>query len=678
MIRIRAWHDRLATWQEVPKNRWILTVFLSVCAVATFGPLCWSSYKYSELRTRIGSVISEANIAERNQVALQLLERGTVTVDGVEIGGVRVQAVADQMFARDGLIGDVGFASSFIASSTSPGWAPVNIVERPLMVVGISIFALSLALLAVWLGNSIALFALIALTSGLMGIFWSTSQLDLVLASAGIGFLIFSFLLLTRVALILLGSPIQIFAVANTLILEAIRQRISIGFIGALLIALPLIPLGIDSRDPLRYQLQTFLSRGTGLVFLVAACLTLFLSCSTVAFEIRDRQIWNILTKPVSRFQYLAGKLLGLSVLNGIVLIVGSFAVFVFVQLMSTRAPIDSQDAAAVRNQVLVAREVARPEYKLIDPEKLRETVNSSIQNDSILRAEIADGMKSESDVARQIRSQKTTEFMTAQRLVNGGESKEFIFSGLAEARRATSQPVLRYCFHTGADSTHELFPVLMKFGDLQPIQVNFVPVQKNVVSIPVKAIQEDGTLVVIIVNAGITRDGQVYPGEGSFNFDADGLEVLHRVGGFEGNFFRAILIDWGKLIFIAALGVGSASILSFPVAVLLSCTIFIVGSMSTFLSVALDNYSISTDANVFAQVFQYIIRALVQFVWWALTPFSSNGSSEDLVDGRFISWRLVFVAIAKVGIGWSLVVFSLCLLAFKKKEIAIYSGGEG
>ena len=678
MIRIREWHDRLEAWQEVPKNRWILTLFLSVCAVATFGPLCWSSYKYSELRTRIGSVISEANIAERNQVALQLLERGTVTVDGVEIGGARVQAVADQMFARDGLIRDVDFASSFIASSASPGWAPVNIVEQPLMVVGISIFGLTLALLAVWLGNSIALFALIALTSGLMGIFWSTSQIDLVLASAGIGFLIFSFLLLTRVALIFLGSPIQIFAVANTLILEAIRQRISIGFIGALLIALPLLPLGIDSRDPLRYQLQTFISRGTGLVFLVAACLTLFLSCSTVAFEIRDRQIWNILTKPVSRFQYLAGKLLGLSVLNGIVLIVGSFAVFVFVQLMTTRAPLDSQDAAAVRNQVLVAREVARPEYTFIDPEKLLETVNSSIQNDSILRAEIADGIKSEADVARQIRSQKTSEFMTAQRLVKGGESKEFTFSGLAEARRATSQPVLRYCFHSGADSSHDLFPVLMKFGDLQPIQVNFVPVQKNVVSIPVNAIQEDGTLVVTFVNAGITRDGQVYPGEGSFSFDADGLEVLHRVGGFEGNFFRALLIDWGKLIFIAALGVGSASILSFPVAVLLSCTIFIVGSMSTFLSVALDNYSVSTDANVFAQLFQYIIRAVVKFVWWALTPFSSNGSSADLIDGRFISWQLVFVSIAQVGICWSLAVFSVCLLAFKKKEIAIYSGGEG
>ncbi len=677
MIWLRAWHERLANWQEVPKNRWILTVLVSVCAVASFGPLCWSSYKYSELRTRIGSVLSEANIEERNQVAVQLLERGTVTVDGVEIGGVRVQAVADQMFARDGLIGDVAFASSFIASSASPGWAPANIIEQPLVVICISILALSLALLAVWLGNSIALFALIAITGGLMGIFWTTSQLDLVLASAGIGFLIFSFLLLTRVALIFLGSPIQIFAVANTLILEAIRQRISIGFIGALLIVLPLIPLGIDSRDPLRYQLQTFISRGTSLVFLVAACLTLFLSCSTVAFEIRDKQIWNILTKPVSRFQYLAGKLLGLTVLNGIVLVVGSFAVFVFVQLMSTRAPIDNQDAAAVRNQVLVAREVARPQYKLIDPEKLRETVNGSIQNDSILRGEIADGIKSESDVARQIRSQKTTEFMTAQRLVNAGESEEFIFSGLAEARRAAAQPVLRYCFHMGRDTTHELYPVLMKFGDLQPIQVNFVPVQKNIVEIPVKAIQEDGTLVVTLVNAGVTRDGQIYPGEGSFNFDADGIEVLHRVGGFEGNFFRAVLIDWGKLIFIAALGVGSASILSFPVAVLLSCTIFIVGSMSTFLSVALDNYSISTDANVFAQFFQYIIRAIVQFVWWALKPFSSS-SSADLIDGQVIPWKLVFVSIAQVGIGWSVAVFSLCLLAFKKKEIAIYSGGDG
>ena len=40
----------------------------------------------------------------------------TVTVDGVEIGGVRIQSVAEQMFGRDGKISEIEYASSFIAS----------------------------------------------------------------------------------------------------------------------------------------------------------------------------------------------------------------------------------------------------------------------------------------------------------------------------------------------------------------------------------------------------------------------------------------------------------------------------------------------------------------------------------------------------------------------------------
>lgn len=677
MIQIRQWHERLQVWQSAPKNRVILTVLFVLCSLASFGPLCWSSYKYAELCSKISAVLSEANIEERNQVAMQLMERGTVTVEGVEIGGPRVQVVADQMFARGGLIFDLDFTSSFIASSVSPGWAPANIIERPFLVAGIAFVAMSLAVLAVWLGNAIALVTLILLTGGLMGIFWSTSQLDLVLATAGTGFLIFIFLLLSRIAQSLLASPNQICAIASGLLLEAMRQRISIGFIGALLVVLPLIPISIDNRDPLRYQIQTFISRGSGLVFLVAACLTLFLSCSTVAFEIRDRQIWNILTKPVSRFQYLFGKLVGISVLNGIILIVGGFAIFVYVQLINTRAPVDNQDAAAVRNQVLVAREVALPKYEFIDQVKLREIVDGTIQNDSILRSEIADGIKSEVEVIRQIRIQKTAEFMSAQRLIDGGASRVFHFSGLEEARRASAQPVLRYCFHTGRDSSHELYPVLLQFGGLPPVQVNYVPVLSNVVPIPVKAINEDGTLDVTIINGGITRDGQFYPTEGSFNFDADGLEVLHRVGGFEANLFRAILIDWAKLIFIAALGVSSASIMSFPVAVLISCTIFVVGSMSTYLAISLENYYITNDANFFVQSLQYTIRFIVEVVWWILSPYSSSGSSTELVQGRLISWRSVFGSVAQVGVCWSMLVFTLALLAFRKKEIAIYSGGD-
>ena len=345
---------------------------------------------------------------------------------------------------------------------------------------------------------------------------------------------------------------------------------------------------------------------------------------------------------------------------------------------MTTRSAIDRQDLAAVQDQVLVAREVARPAYTEIDLGQLRDGVINEIEKDSILRQEIADGIRSEVDIAREIRTRKTTEFMSAQRTIQPGKSRTYEFSGLSAAKQAGAQPVLRYSFHIGNDSSHDTFPVLFSFGENQPIQVNYVPIQRNVVSIPIDAIGADGKLTLKILNGGISRDGQMYFPESSINFDASGLEILHRVGGFEANLFRAILIDFGKLTFIAALGIAAASVLSFPVAVLLTVSIFLAGSLSSFIALSLETYYSSSDANYFILVFEFVIRTIVGFVYWMLAPFGNASSSADLVDGRAILWSAVIRSVAQVGLLWSLIVFGIGVIAFKRKEIAIYSGGDG
>ena len=60
------------------------------------------------------------------------------------------------------------------------------------------------------------------------------------------------------------------------------------------------------------------------------------------------------------------------------------------------------------------------------------------------------------------------------------------------------------------------------------------------------------------------------------------------------------------------------------------------------------------------------------------LAPFGNASSSADLVDGRAILWSAVIRSIAQVGLLWSLIVFGIGVIAFKRKEIAIYSGGGG
>ena len=88
---------------------------------------------------------------------------------------------------------------------------------------------------------------------------------------------------------------------------ESVRlQSVSVVFIVLLLVILPMLPLVVQTEEALRYRIQTFIQYSTGTTFYLAAFMTVFLACGTVAFEIRDRQIWQLMTKPVSRLQLSA------------------------------------------------------------------------------------------------------------------------------------------------------------------------------------------------------------------------------------------------------------------------------------------------------------------------------------------------------------------------------------
>ncbi len=667
--------QKVRVWESTVRGRWILAGVVTAVVSTLAAPLVYSSHQYVKLVEEVAKVVESANAAQRTPAAIELLDSGTVTVGATKIGSPRIKAMAPEFFAESGAIPQPRVVASIIASTAAPGWAPASIVEHSNLILGLACGLLAIGVIAVWLGLFFPML-FISAASVLVGApLWWLGHLEAMTAVAGIGGLGFAFLLLSRLALKLLSGAHGVPAVAHAVLLEGLRQRISFGFIATMLVILPIIPLTIDVREPLRYQVQTYLSKGTTLVFLFSACLTLFLACATVSVEIRDRQIWSLLTKPLSRLNYLLGKFVGLLVLNAIILLVGGLAVFAHTEVLRTRPAADIADAAALQDQVLVARAIAIPEYQAIDPERLDDAISRAIEQDSILKADILEGRRSEIEVRRDLSQDKVKEFDVQQRTIDAGRSRKYVFHGLAEARTAGSDPVLRYKFHIASDDSHETFPALLIFGNAPPAMVNYVPVQRNVFPIPAAAISEDGTLEVEVVCGGIARDGTFYPSPWSLNFDRDGFEVLHRVGSFEGNFARALLVDWSKLAFIAALGIAAGSVLSFPVAVLLACTVVLAGSLSPFLGMALRNYYIRDESDWMTRAFQHIVKAIAETVRWAFAPFSQSGATSDLVDGQVITWMDVFTTFWRVGVAWSAVALGAGWLAFRRKEIAIYSG---
>lgn len=179
-----------------------------------------------------------------------------------------------------------------------------------------------------------------------------------------VGSMTVTFLITLAVVRLIFSLPWQPLAVSRLVLDEAVRMKVALIFIILLIVFIPILASRIDPVSPLRYRIQTFISYGTGLSYGMLAIMTLFVSTASVAFEQRDKQIFQIVSKPISRFNYLLGKWIGVMGLNAVLLILVSGSVFWFIQYLSKMPALNEYDALATSEQVLTARVGVKPELE--------------------------------------------------------------------------------------------------------------------------------------------------------------------------------------------------------------------------------------------------------------------------------------------------------------------------
>jgi ABC-type transport system involved in multi-copper enzyme maturation permease subunit len=673
MPSLRTRLDRFSAFAQSRRGKVVLTVLSALLIVGAAMPLLLAAARAQALRFRMQTELAVIDLDERSPEAIALLERGELTIGELSYGGPRVKAMVPRMADAQGRLVGVDDLARVLVSPTLPPWAPAGLVQSLENCLALVSALLVLSIGCIWSGLAMHLVVISVLAGLSSAVSVWFGQVPLALALVGIGALALSFLLVVGVLGALLSGASPVFAIAATVMREAQRQRISVAFIGLLLVVLPILPLSIDPASPLRYQIQTFISRGCGLVFSVASVMTLLLACSTVAFEMRDRQIWQLLTKPVSRAQYMLGKWLGIMAVNTSILLVGATCIVAYVQYLSLRPAADPLDARAVREEVLVARQGRLAEYESLQPERLVEMVDQAIESDPVLKAEIDSGERDLYETRIKLAEERITAFGSQQRAVPAGQGKAFTFRNVS-VPRGTEQVTLRYEFHLGQDDSHEQHPVIFRFADGSWVDKQFVPVQANVLPIPAELIDANGDLTVEIMSLGF--DGTNFtPGEGTIVFDPDGIEILYAVGSFGGNFARAMGVQWTKLAFLAMLGVASATILSFGVACLLAFTIFVAAQLAPFIQISVEQYRIAEETPVVLQWVQLVIKGIAFTSQWLLGAFGATKPVDALVDGRSIGLTALVQSALFIGIGWTGLALALGWLGFRRKELAIYSG---
>ncbi len=153
----------------------------------------------------------------------------------------------------------------------------------------------------------------------------------------------------------------SIWAVAVNTVKQALRLKIAAVFIVLLLVLLPVMGLKMTGDGTLKGRMQAFVSYGLSLTALLLALLTIFTTAYTLTSDVKDKQVYTVLTKPIRRFQFVLGKLFGVILLDAGLLALFSVIIYSITILLPTLLHADDDQIAQVRNEFFTARASLTP-----------------------------------------------------------------------------------------------------------------------------------------------------------------------------------------------------------------------------------------------------------------------------------------------------------------------------
>ncbi|MCA9273636.1 MAG: hypothetical protein KDA31_11400 [Phycisphaerales bacterium] len=601
-------------------------------------------------------------------------------------------------------------------------------------IIGAGIVAIG-SLIVVWLGLGLTYAALglvLAVVAAPLWLFEATRDFSkLVMA---IVILAASFSALMQGARMLLGGKGPVRAIARNVLAEAVRLRLSVVFIVLLIFGLAALPGLLDSDQPLRYRVQSFMQFGTGGAFWLIALLTVFFSVSTVSTEQRDKIIWQTMTKPVASWRYLLGKWVGVVTLAGVLLAVSSSGVFLFVEYLRNQPAIGekeafiayadeglSEDRLVLETQILSAQRTVEATEPELDETTIQDIIARRIEQIRQSDPNYVFTTDTEEKFRKDLLKQNRMLYFAIER----SASRTFIFEGIHLRPDADVPLVLRYRVDSAANEPDRQYKLSFQLPGMAPIvrptglgHAHSLPLAPILV-LPADAREpmprvilpddpnftramdaykadrlpgaqyitagemiDDGRFAVQISNGQFAyqTDEQgniispvIIPNDELIQFPGGGLSLSYPAGSYHANYARTMGILWLKLAFLAMLGIFCSTFLSFPVASMVSFGVFLMAESAGYVRLAVDNYS-TLGGNNQVNFLKVIISFISYAVSWIFNVYSDLKPVEKLVNGQMVGGVDMLVAGAVIGI-WCAVLFVASVLIFRKRELAIYSG---
>tara|TARA_B100001964_G_scaffold59896_1_gene67977 strand:- start:2341 stop:4452 length:2112 start_codon:yes stop_codon:yes gene_type:complete len=686
------------TWLRV-----LATVLIVGASAGFFGSVVSIRHEWERASQAIGQSLAGDEAAVYGAL---LRENGSIVVEGEQYAGP--VEVLRTLVDEDGTPKDVQRIVFVLLRDWIPDWAPRWLLLETSIAWALMFVCMVIGVAVIWSGLMVPVGTLLVVGGGLTGLFWLLAWDRWVGVPIAIAILLSTFLMSIRVLQMALAGRRGWMAVAHTLLQEVSRTRLAMGFVVALLVVLPLLPLTLDESAPIAQVVQAYLARSLGLAFAVAALLVLLVGCSSICFDIRDRHIWHLVTKPLGRANYLFGKWLGVVLLGGIMLTIAGSWSFAWVQYLRSsympRTRVEFAEQAALMEDVLVARRSMLPVYEELEESDIRGRI------DQILLEEPEYQDYAEGDVPlglqRLLRKRVREEFDQQRRLVEtvldrSGRPWELLhFEGLAEAKELGLPIRLKFRLVGGASDEHDRRAVGFAVGEDRSSGAigAFIPTVWQTIDLPVSAIADDGTLDVSIVNLTHVPPPQgnewmwpvdleaVAMGGGpkepfAIFWQPDELELEYPGGTFGANFARGMFMLLLKLMILAAIACAVSTFLSFPVACLVVFSLYAAASIAPWLATTLNAYGGGPMQGegvgaVIQTIIEDTVRTIAAMMVYALSAFGEVQPVDRLVQGRLIAWDRIGSGIVLV-FSWGGGSLLLGWFILTKRQLALYSGDQ-
>ncbi|MBN1513508.1 MAG: ABC transporter permease [Phycisphaerae bacterium] len=468
----------------------------------------------------------------------------------------------------------------------------------------------------------------------------------------------------------------SIWAVARHMVSEAIRMKIAMFFICLLALLIFGLPFVARGDGTVSGAIQAFLVYSLSAVSLLMALLTLFMSRS-LSDELVQRQIFFLMTKPLPRWQYVLGKWFGIVLFDALLLLLAGAGICGMAHYIAvSQPPRDALDRQKLTDQVFAARHQAAVEL----PTKLFE--RAARERYERRKEEGYYGSRGDVNEKEEIAKLRMEEEQS-WRTVNPGGTREFLFQNVRCDRSADKTIQIRYKAMATNYPPDEIVRSYWLIGDPEKVQ----PYQMlrrdahdrfHTFSVPAGTVAEDHTLRIYFLNYVLSADQQPilvdldHPYEQVRPFvirlePTTPVEVMFGVGSFEGNLVRVLALILFKLMFLAALGLAASTVFSFPVAILVSLTVYVLAEFRGFIGESIQYLGAEGLEGMFQAGFGLILRVIL----FVIPNFPSFDAVNTFVDGRNVTLMWVLQGLGMLGVVQTGIVLLAACLMFHFREVS-------